>query len=314
MKEIPVGEAVKRRREELGLTQEQVCLGICDSCTMSRLENHRQMPSHRTLVAILQRLGMPEDRYYALLSDREVELERMENEIVRSDVRFERAAGEDRSALREEALKTLAELERLAGPEDRLARQLVLSSQVLLGGPEGRWPLDQSIPVLLEAIRLTAPRFDPEDPGRGPYTDREMQIINQMAQEYIFAGKYAEAAGLLDQLLRYAQGHLRDIPPVRARIPLICHNYAIALAYLQRYEDALKIAELGREVCVVSVSCQHLPGLLAILAECRHHLGNDEESERLFRQAYYLYKALENESDLACLIEDAKKCLGIDLR
>lgn len=41
MKEIPVGEAVKRRREELGLTQEQVCLGICDSCTMSRLENHR---------------------------------------------------------------------------------------------------------------------------------------------------------------------------------------------------------------------------------------------------------------------------------
>lgn len=313
MKEIPVGEAVKRRREELGLTQEQVCLGICDSCTMSRLENHRQMPSHRTLVAILQRLGMPEDRYYALLSDREVELERMENEIVRSDVRFERATGEDRSALREEALKTLAELERLAGPEDRLARQLVLSSQVLLGGPEGRWPLDQSIPVLLEAIRLTAPRFDPEDPGRGPYTDREMQIINQMAQEYIFAGKYAEAAGLLDQLLRYAQGHLRDIPPVRARIPLICHNYAIALAYLQRYEDALKIAELGREVSITSLSCHQLPALLAIMAECRHFLGDDQESEQLFRQAYYLYAAIGNEHNREHLIRDAKKCLDIDL-
>lgn len=313
MKEIPIGEAVKRKREELGLTQEQVCLGICDICTMSRLENHRQMPSHRTLVAILQRLGMPEDRYYALLSDREVELERMENEIVRSAVRFERATGEDRSALREEALKMLAELERLAGPEDRLARQLVLRSRVLLGKPEGRWPLEQSVPMLLEAIRLTAPRFDPEDLGRGPYTDREMKIVNQMAQEYIFAGEYAEAAGLLDQLLRYAQGHLRDIPPVRARIPLICHNYAIALAYLQRYEDARNIAEIGREICVNSRYTNFLPDLLATIAECSHFLGDDEKSLTNYRQAYYIYEALENTIDKEIVRDEAQKYLHVEL-
>ncbi len=313
MKEIPIGEAVRRRREELDLTQEQVCRGICNTSTLSRLENRRQMPSHRTLIAILQRLGMPDDRYYAVLSDEEIQLKFLENEIARNDVRFERADEEKRSALRREGLERLAELEERAGPEDRIARQTVLRSRVLLGRPEGRWPLEESVPMLLEALRITAPQFRLEDIGRGPFTDREMKIINQIAQEYIFAGRYGEAAGLLDQLLWYAQGHLRDIPPVRARIPLICHNYAIALGQLQRYKEAVEIAEMGREVCVNSLSCEMLPGLLAIMAECWHYLGDDQESERLFRQAYYIYEALENENDRILLIRDAKKCLGVDL-
>lgn len=34
-----LGEYIKKQREKLGLTQEQVCEGICEQVTLSRLEN-----------------------------------------------------------------------------------------------------------------------------------------------------------------------------------------------------------------------------------------------------------------------------------
>lgn len=37
-----LGEYIKKQREKLGLTQEQVCEGICEQVTLSRLENGRQ--------------------------------------------------------------------------------------------------------------------------------------------------------------------------------------------------------------------------------------------------------------------------------
>ncbi len=313
MEILSLGKAIKRRRIELDISQESLCTGICDRATLSRLENGKQAISYQKAKALLEKLDLPVETSYFLMDGADMELLELTNEAVRRNVRFERAEGAEKAAVRREALEKLEELEVRIPPEDKLTRQLILRSRVLLGTREGRWPLEKSVPMLLEALRLTAPDFDPEELGRGPYTDAEIKLINQIAQEYIFAGKYKEAAGLLDQLLRYARKNLRNTPPVRARIPLICHNYAIALVQLRRYEDALEIAEIGREICVISISCQHLPGLLAILAECRHYLGNDEESERLFQQAYHIYKAIENRSDLACLIEDAKKCLGIDL-
>lgn len=68
MKNVFLGEYVKQRRLDLGLTQEQLCDGICEPMTLSRLENGKQTPSRNRINALLQRLGLPDDRYFALLS------------------------------------------------------------------------------------------------------------------------------------------------------------------------------------------------------------------------------------------------------
>lgn len=70
-----LGEYIKKQREKLGLTQEQVCEGICEQVTLSRLENGRQTPSRTRVNALLQRLGLPEDRYYMILTKNELEIE-----------------------------------------------------------------------------------------------------------------------------------------------------------------------------------------------------------------------------------------------
>ena len=48
-----LGEYIKKQREKLGLTQEQVCEGICEQVTLSRLENGRQTPSRTRVNALL---------------------------------------------------------------------------------------------------------------------------------------------------------------------------------------------------------------------------------------------------------------------
>ena len=75
MKNVFLGEYIKQRRLDLGLTQEQLCDGICEPMTLSRLENGKQTPSRNRINALLQRLGLPDDRYFALLSKNELEME-----------------------------------------------------------------------------------------------------------------------------------------------------------------------------------------------------------------------------------------------
>lgn len=50
--------------------------------TLSRLENGKQTPSRNRINALLQRLGLPDDRYFALLSKNELEMEALQKEIV----------------------------------------------------------------------------------------------------------------------------------------------------------------------------------------------------------------------------------------
>ena len=70
-----VGDYIKRRRKELELTQEQLCEGICDATTVSRLETGFQAPRRTILNALLQRLGLPETRYFAVVTKSELDLE-----------------------------------------------------------------------------------------------------------------------------------------------------------------------------------------------------------------------------------------------
>lgn len=50
MKNVFLGEYIKQRRLDLGLTQEQLCDGICEPVTLSRLENGKQTPSRNRIM------------------------------------------------------------------------------------------------------------------------------------------------------------------------------------------------------------------------------------------------------------------------
>ena len=85
MQNISIGEFIKHRRKELNLTQEQLCNGICDPVSLSRIENGKQTPRRTIINSLLQRLGLPDTRYYAPISENELEINELKKTL--QDVR-----------------------------------------------------------------------------------------------------------------------------------------------------------------------------------------------------------------------------------
>lgn len=307
MQEIFLGEVIRQKRLELGLTQEQVCEGICDPITISRIENGKQTPNRTRINAILERLDLPADRYWAMLSKNELEVEALQKKVVAYNVQFERARGDERITIRDAALEVHKQLEIAAEKNDTVSRQLILRSRVLLGKEDGRYSFKEQQAMLLEAIRLTVPSFDLDEIGSNLYTTEEIKTINQLAMIHGWAGEHMEAIGILSQLYKYIRKHFLNIPLTQAHLNMVAFNYARELDVVGQYEKAIQIAEEGRRICLEFGHYLHLPGLLAIMAEAYHFLGEDEKSKDFYRQSYYLYKAVGDKSNRAIIQAEAQK-------
>lgn len=312
MQEMFLGEAIKKRRLELGLTQEQLCEGICEPITLSRLENGKQTPSRNRINAILERLDMPADRFYALLSKNELDIDTLQRQIIAYNISFSHALDDEKVQIRNQAIKAHQELASIIDKDDTLSRQLILRSQIILGTSSGDYGFEDKKKMLLEAIRLTAPYFDLDDIGKGLYTTEEIKIINQLALVYVDTGDHMEAINIYNQLYKYIQKHFHNIPLTRAHLNMIAYNYADELNRIGQHEKAIEIAEEGQRICLVYGHYLSLPSLIAIQAECHHFLGNNNKSRDLYCQAYYLMKAVGNDRNLHVVKKKAKNQVGLE--
>ena len=298
MREIPIGAYIRQNREDQGLTQRQLCEGICEPATISRIENGQQTPCRSRLSALLQRLGLPDDRYFALLSPNEIEISSLQAEIVSCGVHGRRERG----------LELIARLESIMEADDHITRQFILRSRVLLGD----YGFEEQLDILLEAIRLTVPRFTLEELESFLYSFDEIKIINQIGNTYAEAEQHKKAIDVYSRLLRYVQKHNSNITQSTGQLVLVAYNYARELDVCGLYRDAIEIAELCRQTCVKYAHYQLLPGTLHIMAECYHFLGDDDKSRDLYLQAYAIYKAIGNERDLRFLEKDVREQLGVE--
>ena len=292
MQEMFLGDVIKRRRLELNLTQEQLCQGICEPITISRLENGKHAPSHQRINALLERLDLPADRYYALLSKKEMDIEALQKKIVACNLRFEHSLGAEKAQARTEALQAHRELEAIIDKDDMTSRQLVLRSRVILGKEDGPYSLEEQQSLLLDAIHLTCPGFDLDDISHGLYTIDEIKIISHLATINYHAENYQGAIELWEQLCQYIRKHFRSIPPTRAHLNMVLFNYATVLYKTGQYQKALEAAEEGRRVCLDYGQYRFLPGMLEVMADCYRRLGDSGQSKALYYQSYYLCKAV----------------------
>ena len=301
MQNFFLGDYIKQKRLDLGLTQEQLCDGICEPMTLSRLENGKQTPSRNRINALLQRMGLPDDRYFALLSKNELEMEALQKEIVACNVTEQVAEG----------FEKLAQFEALAAPDDQIAQQFALRSRVLLGRLEGRYTPMEQITLLMQAIRLTVPRFDLENIESFLYTKDEITIINQIGLAYSDDGQNKKAAEIYYQLLRYVRKHFKETITLIGALPLVLYNYARVLDLCGRYEEGAELAQECRKACIQYGHYQELPRCLEIEAECRHFMGDEEISKELYYQSYYLCKVVEYQVGLEIVKKEAKEYLNI---
>lgn len=313
MRELFLGEYIKQERLKQGITQEQLCEGICEPITISRMENGKQTPSYNRIRAFLQRLGLPDERYVALLSKNELEIKTLQDEIRADAIRFYRAAPENRAGIRTAGLQKLEELEKLAEPDDRIIRQYIMHERATFGKPDGPYSLEEKLELLLEALRITVPNFDLEEINLGLYSMGETTLLNQIAVTYAQMGQEKKAIDIYRQLLKYVQKHYCEgMSRYAGKFALVAHNYTHALFMVGRYDDAIEVAELGQKVCVEYAHYQFLPGLLDLMGGCYFYQGNLEKCKEYYRDAYCLYKVTGNDHDRLLLEKDAKERLGLE--
>lgn len=304
MEQLFIGELIRQRRLELGLKQCELCEGICEPVTMSRLESGKQTPGSNKLRMLMQRLGLPEERYYALVSKNELRISELQTEIVSSNVLHDSLRG----------LEKIEELEAIAEPNDNQVRQFILRSRAILGklvdGKVEPYLPEEKLEMLSEAIRLTSPYFEIDHIGKGLYCVDEVKVINQIAGVYSEQGNNEQALQIYVQLIDYIKQHFQNVKQSGGLLPLVSYNYARELDLDGQYEKAIEIAKLGWEACVQYGQYASLPCTLEIIAECYHFLGDDEKSKDYYRQAYYLYKAVGRNHGIELVRSETQQYFG----
>ena len=305
MKVKYLGEIVRQQRKMLGVSQEQVCEGLCTPMTLSRFESGRQTPSRDCVVAILQRLGLPDDRYYAQLTREETRLALLKKEMLASCSQFEQAFGEERRQARMNALEKLRDLERCVKEDDRINQQFILRMKITLE----TYPPQKKLEMSMNAIRLTSPQFDPDEIGKCLYCANELIIINKIAVHYASCGQGGKAIDIYEQLLKLVLKR----SPNQDCLYLITYNYARYLASEKRLEEALKIAKIGRQICMKQGSYCLFPRFLHIEVECCYFMGKINRSMELYRSAYHIYGAVMDAKNQEILKIDAKERFDLTL-
>lgn len=308
MEQVFLGEYIRQRREDLGLTQAQVCEGICEPMTLSRLEHGKQTPSFNRIKALLHRLGLPDGRFVALLSKEEMEISALQKEIRADMIRFRRATDDARSSIREKILSNLTDLEQIAESDDQIITQYIMGKRAALGS----YNLEHRLNMLMDAIHLTIPRFSLEKIYFFRYSLDEIELINHIAYVYAEMNQRRTAIDISSHLLHYIEKYDQELAGFAGHFCLVAHDYAIDLAYEKRYEESAEVATRGRKICVEYGHYQFLAGFLAVLAESFYYMGDKEKSTIFYYQAYNFYAAVCDERNRAIMQREMKERLGLE--
>ena len=220
---------------------------------------------------------------------------------------FHEAAGEERELFRADAQKKIKELECIAKKDDVVSRQFLVARKANWIEKSDEYSRNEIMDMLLGAIRLTVPQFDLDEINRCLYSENEISLIIDIAVQYSRSGQRRKAEDILRQLIKMLQKRY----PNHIRLPLAAYNYAIYLCLERRYEESLEIVELGRTTAIKQKHYLSLPGFLHIEAECRYFMGEVGTSEKLYRSAYHIYKAIDDLDNLKILVREAKERLNL---
>lgn len=307
MKEFHIGEVIKKKRLQLGLSQIELCGGICDISTMSRIETGKQTPAKNKLALLLERLDLPSERYFALVSQQEADIQNLQTEIIFCHARKDPKAG----------LEKLAALEAIVEEDDHITQQFILRNKAGMGywenGEIKPYTQEQTLELLYEAIRLTVPGFSIENFEAGRYGVEEIKIINQIGLCYYDMGDNKNAVSIYRPLLHYIKNTFCNLEQAHLLDLLVSYNYGLALYMEKEYEAALEIAQAARRSCIHSnryTTC--FGGVLYLISHSLYKLGRIEECRQYFYQAYYVYMALEDFKD-AQMIKDNAAEFGLDI-
>ena len=295
-----LGAVIKNRREELGITQEDLADGICSVPTLSRIENGERMPTKDHFEMLMQRLG-----YSAMSLDFFTDKQDFQIYELKFKVRQEFVSGN--YAL---ACEHMRELESALKAPTKIDRQFILLHDALIN--KSKYTNGERLEQLEAAIQLTCPKFKSGVIPKVLSYD-EIILLNNIAICHHAQGNTAQAIEILTALKEYFDHHVISVEEALRTQPMILYNLSKYLGLSGRYDECIEICDLGIRIARMTGRCPLLGETLfnrawALLQ--RNRAEDREVAKRALKDAVYFSHVMGDQKNLKIMQEFYTESFG----
>ncbi len=243
MEKQSMGNVIRSIRKEKKITQEKLAEGICAVSTLSKIENGSQVPSRHTFELLMERLGEPGFSYFSFANEREMQVKKLQKELLAA-MEFQQEA---------QVEEKLWILEQIKDSNHIWEHQFCQMVQILWYQISGAHVGTQTR-ELISLFQMTHPDFD------GIHTSMDMRLnqietllLNNIGISYLAEERYQEAMAIFLQLYQICQNHTNTLSQENfyKQKAGICGNIAVCARHLKMFDEALYycnkgIAHIGR--------------------------------------------------------------------
>lgn len=238
MDNLYFGEIIRIRREELNMKQEELCEGVCERSTLSKIERGKNECSKYLAEVFLQRLNLPMDFYYASSSKTGIEQLNIRNKI------------NDAIRMREyDKLPELIENGNQVQDNNLLFKQFIVETEGIYALRKEN-DVDKARKLLLSAMHVLHNDFELNSEWKFRFITEEYYILNILANTYVEEEKHDIAIEIFKKLLERAEKSFvhEDEESMRIIIMLM-YNLSRSYGRTNHFVECLEISERAIELC-----------------------------------------------------------------
>lgn len=303
MSVFQLGPILRNRREELGLSQEDLADGICAVPTLSRIENGERMPTKNHFEMLMQRLG-----YSAMSLDFFTDKQDFIIHELKIKLRYAYISKDFKSAR-----KHLADFQNLLEMPTKIDEQFLILYNTLLF--EEKYSEAEKLDRFEQALQLTCPKYRTSHlPPVLSY--EEIILLNNIAICYDVAGDRKRTISILYTLKEYYDHHVVSTDEALRTQPMILYNLSKALGLSGRYDECIEICILGIKIARTNNRYGSYGGTLFNCAWAhlqRNQSGDKEYARQYLIQAHSFAISIANDNNTAFIEKYFKDAFGEEI-
>lgn len=270
-----LGDCIREQRERLGVTQEELCEGICSVPTLSKIENGKQGMRLNQYIAIMERLGLPVQQVNVQVTEEERKWYSL-----KTKVQYKTAHGEW------DIKELISEMENCIKDKTKLEEQFILFNKAVLDMRAGR-KADEVLDMLNDAMKCTYQKFGVNKINKIKlFTTDEILIALNIAIVFDIQKDVLSSIKLGFFLKEYMENGRLEYDDSALVYPLILFDLSNWVAKCNRFEEALELCDTGIEYCNKHGKLNLYTELIYNKSRCLFELNRDGEAKKYLLYAY----------------------------
>jgi transcriptional regulator with XRE-family HTH domain len=299
MPQYCAGKIIKEFRQRQHMLQSQLCEGLCEPATLSKIESCRQNPNKKLFEALMSRLGIPVGIFNVPVTEGEYERGKIEREII------------DKFSSSDYEIEVLLEKYKKCGQKmDNLEKQFYLCAEAFSSRGHGKSD-EQTLLQLIEAMQQTFPGYTAEtDISTHILTGFELLVLISIAVCLHDSNRYDLAVRLLTSVKAYLENSDIERDEYGKLYPFAVYNLSNWFSIDGKYMQALETAECGINCCITYGRLLFFPDLVYSKGYSLVCMGKRKEGRQSMIQAVTIFAAMNAENRIAELEKDVSKSFG----